>query len=405
MNNDQDLNFNFPEQNSRNEPPLEKESDPTLRLIRQKIDRILGEAPVAQEELTEVERMSKKLSRHQQFIADLQEEGKSASEIQVAWSHYYADLTDKEKREVWQEFYNARSFLNPNPKPDKLINVAAEVKDDKDDAAKEKKFEALNYSRRSLLELKHHILGRVQGPKALKKLKQGGQSLIFGLSLGCLVVLILLFGFFNDRFIAPFITPSRNVSDNSIILDPSSIVVGPNPMIIIPKINVEIPVVYSDTSIDPNVIENSLEDGVVHFPTTPDPGQLGNGAVFGHSSNNILNPGKYKFAFVLLHDLEPGDTFMLEYQSKLYVYQVYKKEIVPPSDTSVLLTQDKPATFSLITCDPPGTSINRLVVVGEQISPQISTDTASAVNQNVAPKPSILPSNSQSLWSRIIHAL
>ena len=33
------------------------------------------------------------------------------------------------------------------------------------------------------------------------------------------------------------------------------------------------------------------------------------------SSNNILNKGKYKFAFVLLKQLESGDTFMIQYKS------------------------------------------------------------------------------------------
>ena len=131
-----------------------------------------------------------------------------------------------------------------------------------------------------------------------------------------------------------------------------------------------------------------------------DPGEDGNAAFFGHSSNNIFNPGQYKFAFVLLHTLVKGDTFYLTYQHKVYVYQVINTQIVPPSDVSVLNdTEGHPATATLITCDPPGTSINRLVVTGIQISPDPATNTAATYNSLATPTQ--LASNGPSLWSRL----
>lgn len=137
----------------------------------------------------------------------------------------------------------------------------------------------------------------------------------------------------------------------------------------------------------------------MHYYNTADPGQNGNGVIFGHSSSNILNSGKYKFAFVLLRKLEKDDVFYLEKDSKRYAYKVYDKKIVPPSDVSVLYRNDKPASMTLITCDPPGSSVNRLVVVGEQISPDPATNGAAPTDK--PSEPAILPSNSQSLWSRI----
>ena len=61
---------------------------------------------------------------------------------------------------------------------------------------------------------------------------------------------------------------------------------------------------------------------------------------------------------------------------------------------------DKKATFTLITCDPPGTSINRLVVVGEQISPDPNQNTASTAQKPTA-QVAVLPSNAPSLWNRL----
>jgi sortase A len=217
--------------------------------------------------------------------------------------------------------------------------------------------------------------------------------------MGSLVLLLLLFGFFNERFIAPFITPSRHVSSTPIIIDPNSAAVSPNPEVLIPKINVEIPVIYDQSSINEDAMQTALEHGVVHYATTPLPGQKGNTVIFGHSSNNIFNPGKYKFAFVLLNRLDNGDLFYLTKDGKQYVYRVYKKTVVEPTDVEVLNPTEKVATATLITCDPPGTSLHRLVVVGEQITPDPGGNTASTAAAN-QPIPKELPSNSPSLWQR-----
>jgi len=184
------------------------------------------------------------------------------------------------------------------------------------------------------------------------------------------VLVIFLFSFFNEVIIAPFIQPSRVAAATPIIVDANTVAPSANPEVIIPKINVEIPVSYSQTSTNESAIETALEDGIVHYPTTVKPGELGNAAFFGHSSNNIFNKGKYKFAFVLLHTLVPGDTFYLTANSKVYVYKVITKTIVPPTEVGVLgPVPGQTATATLITCDPPGTSANRLIVVGQQISP------------------------------------
>src|SRR6185295_6385468 len=88
-------------------------------------------------------------------------------------------------------------------------------------------------------ELRHKVSARVPG-KA-KRSASPYRSIAFGLDVGAVVLGFFMFSFFNERFIAPFIQPSRNVSDTPIITGSQ---VGSNSEIIIPKINVEIPVVY-----------------------------------------------------------------------------------------------------------------------------------------------------------------
>jgi sortase A len=91
---------------------------------------------------------------------------------------------------------------------------------------------------------------------------------------------------------------------------------------------------------------------------------------------------------------------MLNYYGQQYVYQVYEKNVVAPTDVSVLGPASQPATVTLITCDPPGVSVHRLTIVAEQISPAPAGNSATpAVKYSQAPK--IIPSNPESLLQRL----
>ncbi len=229
------------------------------------------------------------------------------------------------------------------------------------------------------------------------------QSLLFGLSIGGVVMIIFLFGLFNEVVLAPLYQPSRHASATPLILDSSGTAPTDKNEVIIPKINLEIPVDYAESSTNETDVQNSLERGVVHYPTTSQPGQNGNSAFFGHSSSNIFNKGKFKFAFVLLHAVTPGDTFYLTYNKKIYVYKVISRDVVDPSDVGVLdPVPGQSATATLITCDPPGTSFKRLVIVGQQISPDPAKNETVAAGQDITSTPVSLPGNGQTLGGRLL---
>ncbi len=413
--------------------------DLAVNLIRSKLNSLYDEEPDAKTEEAEVISRTYR-SKHQQYMYDLMTSGKDLVQIQTEWHNYYQSLNDDDKKQVWQEFYDSnqnRVTTNLSQKQQEQeiaelsqktdaesIRQAKQKRDEsKKQAAKEKAKQAQKLAQhvheRAVSKTKTHT-ERAKNAAAIRKnirssvnvppkltWKHHLQSALFGLSMGLLVVFILLFGFFNEIIIAPFIQPSRNNTATPIILSSSSIAPSPNPEVIIPKINVEIPVNYSVNTTNENVIENFLEDGVVHYPTTSVPGQDGNAAYFGHSANNIFNPGRYKFAFVLLHDLVPGDVFYLTYNDKVYAYKVFSTKIVNPDDVSVLNpVPGHQATATLITCDPPGTSLNRLVVVGDQISPNPSgNSTASTPTINTASAVSQLPGNGPTLWHRFISTI
>lgn len=178
-------------------------------------------------------------------------------------------------------------------------------------------------------------------------------------------------------------------------------VVPPDNIIIIPKLNVNAPVVYEPSQQEKN-IQTALQNGVVHYAGTAVPGELGNVAIVGHSSNDWWEPGNYKFVFALLDKLTPGDTVQINYSSHKYVYQVESSRIVQPTDLTVLAPSTD-ARLTLITCTPPGTSWRRLIVTAKQIEPIPSDQQAiqlAAATKDVKPA-ATLPGNAPSLNTQI----
>lgn len=256
----------------------------------------------------------------------------AALQSEATWRKYYDGLTEEGRRGVWRQYYERIHTADGE-------TVVSQVR------PQNKEF----FTRNNQL-----------------------RSLAVGLTGGSLVIILFAFTLFNEMVIAPFIRPGQATAISPVV-DETGILADPSPKIRIPKINVEIPIVYGLGMTDAKQFELALDQGVVHYPTTSLPGQTGNSAFFGHSSNNIFNPGKYKFAFVLLHELTPGDTFSVTYNGTLYTYEVISRRVVKPTEIGVLgSVAGQLATATLITCDPPGTSTNRLVVVGKQIGPDLT---------------------------------
>jgi LPXTG-site transpeptidase (sortase) family protein len=360
--------------------------NPAVEMIRRKIDALYTDEPNAKTEAAQVQHPLRPRSKHQEFMYRLTTSGRPMAEIQTAWHNYYAHLPDNEKHEVWQEFYSANTKPATPYTVSKLPELSPQVATPEPMLHQpvvvhlEEPLPPQKTNRRSLGGIKKDVLKHVRvSETAQRKAKQHFQSLVFGIGVGVVVLLVFLFGLFNELVITPFIKPSSTVSAAPIILDSAAPAPSDVPEAIIPKINAQLPIIYGGQSLDEKDVQKALEDGVFHYPTTALPGQNGNAAFFGHSSNNIFNKGKFKFAFVLLKELEPGDIFYLTYEGKVYTYKVYAKKIVNPDETWVLgPAEGKTATATLITCDPPGTTLHRLVVWGEQITPDPNTNTAQA---------------------------
>jgi sortase A len=106
-----------------------------------------------------------------------------------------------------------------------------------------------------------------------------------------------------------------------------------------------------------------LAHSLVHYLPTTLPGENGNVAVFGHSSLPFYyNPKDYKTIFTHLPSLEKGDKVYIKMGDKNFEYDIFDMFIVDPDQVSVLEQRYDDAYLSLITCVPPGSVANRLVV-------------------------------------------
>jgi LPXTG-site transpeptidase (sortase) family protein len=379
-------------------------ANPAAEIIRHKLDALYRDEPDAGEEvLQSFETTPKARSKHEAYMIQISSSGKSLAEIQELWHAYYQSLPDAEKHEVWQEFYDQHARGRQQ-----TPTASEQPKEEQAPTAHEPSFVARNYEPEPALapaqqstvsDIKKQLLNKVSANGRLKA-KHHVQSLFFGLGMGAFVLFLFMFSFFNERFIAPFVSPSKAIALPAIIDPTKDNAVDPSPIVYIPSINAAVPVVYTQTSNEEKAVQKSLEEGAVRMAGTANPGEKGNVVIVGHSSNNILNQGKFKFAFVNLRKVQEGELFYLHKDGKRYTYKIVTKKVVEPTDVSVLQPSDK-SIATLITCDPPGTSLKRLVVIGEQIRPDPNAN--AVADTGTSPKPTVLPSNAPSLWERLFN--
>lgn len=143
--------------------------------------------------------------------------------------------------------------------------------------------------------------------------------------------------------------------------------IDPNFSIYIPKIDAKANVIPNVDAGNPDAYLAALSEGVAHAKGTNFPGQGKTIYLFSHSTDSPLNFARYNAVFYLLRKLTPGDRITIYFLDKKYVYQVTDKFVTTPTDTSWLADDGSGERLILQTCDPPGTSWNRLLVIAKPI--------------------------------------
>lgn len=252
----------------------------------------------------------------------------------------------------------------------------------------------------ALFDLRQKLLTKVQG--SAKKVRKSRHFMPIAAALA--VVLLFTFLQYNRVLVASvvaYVSPG-NIDPQNIVVDPTTdIAVTPEPRLIIPKINVDVPVLY-DVGNDSASQLKAMESGVAHFAipgASSHPGQIGNTVISGHSSNDILDSGDYKFIFAQLEKLAVGDSIYANYNGKRYTYTITKREVVRPSEVNKLVYPTTKPVLTLITCTPLGTAIDRLLVTAEQVSPDPTASTAAPAVTST--ETAAIPGNSPTFFERL----
>ncbi len=192
--------------------------------------------------------------------------------------------------------------------------------------------------------------------------------------------------------------PSLHVAGNSYaILDVLPSVGPPENRIVIPSLDLNVPIVIPPRTallaenwkqLEED-IQRSLQDGVVHYPGTAQPGQPGNFFITGHSSYFPWAPGKYKSVFARLSDLHVGDEYWIFYGGDRFRYRIREKKEIRPSDVSVLDQPVSKRIATLMTCTPVGTTLRRLIIVAQEVDPVTGEDMEIGEHQTLDTTPKL----------------
>jgi LPXTG-site transpeptidase (sortase) family protein len=137
--------------------------------------------------------------------------------------------------------------------------------------------------------------------------------------------------------------------------------------IYIPKINAKAKVIPNVDAGNPTDYLKALTQGVAHAKGTYFPGQGKTIFLFSHSTDSPINIARYNAVFYLLRKLTPGDTIIVYFLGAEHDYVVTDKFVTAANDTSWLQDNGQGERLILQTCDPPGTSWNRLLVIAKPV--------------------------------------
>ena len=193
---------------------------------------------------------------------------------------------------------------------------------------------------------------------------------LFWLSL--FATIIILFPFIKHK--VPY-TPSeeanpydvieeeRKLNEARVIKEAEGLGLDARFSINIEKINARSIVVENvDTGIEKEYLE-ALKNGGAHAKGTNFPGQGKNIFIFSHSVASPEYISQYNAVFYELYKLAEGDEIDIYFSGVKYTYEVSGTEIVSASDVDFITKDHGGETLILQTCDPPGTTLRRLLII------------------------------------------
>jgi LPXTG-site transpeptidase (sortase) family protein len=189
-------------------------------------------------------------------------------------------------------------------------------------------------------------------------LKVLGILLILG---GFLLLYLIYFPVLKEEISYRFVSVKNSSQEKEEIIP-----VDEDFALVIPKININAKVFPKVDASNPKEYLPLLAKGVAQAKGSANPGEEGNVFIFAHSTDTSLNASRYNAVFYLLNKMEKDDEVIVYYQQEKYLYQVLEKKIIRPEELNDYLKTLKGKTLTLQTCYPPGTTINRLLVIAKE---------------------------------------
>ncbi len=140
----------------------------------------------------------------------------------------------------------------------------------------------------------------------------------------------------------------------------------------IPSIDVYLPIYYGTTD---EVLNEGL--GLLENTSLPVGGENTHAVISGHSGLAS------KRLFTDLNLMQEDDVFFVHVLNQDFAYQVYQIKVVLPTETDDLYIEEGKEIVTLVTCTPFGVNDHRLLVTGERIDYDFSTEEKQTVNAQV----------------------
>lgn len=183
---------------------------------------------------------------------------------------------------------------------------------------------------------------------------------------------------FNYRVVGDVVSDKILLSDYNIQEKPDYTFVFPEEGTLeIEKIKISVPVnFFNNPDESTEVLHDALDTGVVHFPQSVLPGQIGQTIFLGHSAPPLWPKIKYDWVFNDISKLEKGDEIIVKFNGQNHVYSVIQQFIIRPKEEVPRNSlADSRNVLLLISCWPPGKNIKRIVV--EAVIKEISYEESS----------------------------
>ncbi len=131
----------------------------------------------------------------------------------------------------------------------------------------------------------------------------------------------------------------------------------------IPANKISVPLIWTQDIKD---FEDDLKSGVVHYPGTAFPGEVGTTYISGHSSGYVWDSSPYKQIFAILGSVKDGTSFTITATQKngkkvKFNYIVERRGEFAANDQAQFISTSE-SIVALSTCWPVGTTASRLVL-------------------------------------------